>query len=70
MNQTEQLERIAAVVPPNRVRIFSIDRQYQMWSWLCPSHLAARVADGWIVKETKEPPHVISCDDCRREART
>ena len=66
MNTAAQLERIAAAVPPNRVRIFSLDRAYQIWVWLCAAHLAARKAAGWIVKETREPPHALTCDDCTK----
>lgn len=50
----------------HKVHIYSLDRAYQLWLWLCPRHLRARQAAGWTVKERKDPPHELLCDDCRR----
>lgn len=69
MTAAAQLDRIAAVVPPNRVRIYSLDRAFELVFWLCSEHLAARKADRWQVRSTKEPPWPIACQDCAREAQ-
>lgn len=75
MTATEQLKRIASVKPPPLVRIYRLDRGQDWWTWLCPRHLAAKlVVGGYTVKESKDPPHELPCDDralfkCGREMR-
>ena len=46
------------------VKIYQLDRNFPLWVWLCEKCLAARKAKGWDVKETREPPHDLACDDC------
>ena len=64
MGNPEQLARIAALRP--QVAIYRLNRAYEVWQWLCPKHLAARLDDGWDVKERKNPPHELRCDDINR----
>ncbi len=64
MTASEQLARIAAVRPPTLVRIYLLDRGQGSWpAWLCGRHLAKRKLDGWDVKESKDAPHGLQCDD-------
>ena len=67
MNAEAQLSRLAASRPPPPVRIYQLDRGCGVWLWLCDNHLEARVAANWTLKESKDPPHPVGCDDCRRE---
>ncbi len=48
------------------IRIYQLDRGTPIWVWLCDDHLATRKAAGFDVKESKEPPHPLTCDDCER----
>jgi hypothetical protein len=62
----EQLERIAAVVPPKSdVAIYELDDGRGPWPfWLCPPCRDAKVAEGWVEKSRKDAPRVLPCDGC------
>ncbi len=46
------------------VRIYQLDGPFAIWVWLCGKHVEARKAKGWVVKESRDPPHELMCDDC------
>lgn len=46
------------------MKIYKIGRAFDLWVWLCGACLGKRLAAGWDKRETKEPPHPITCDDC------
>lgn len=48
----------------NEVAIYKLDKGTDWWCWLCPRHLAKRKRSGFEVKERREPPHALTCDDC------
>jgi hypothetical protein len=52
------------------VAIYLITRAYDLWCWLCPKHVAARTNEGWTVKQRKEPPHELACEDCPKRKRS
>lgn len=49
--------------------IYQLSRGFEVWVWLCTDHLAKRKRKGWEVKERREPPHPLTCDDCKRKAK-
>lgn len=46
--------------------IYQLMRGFDIFIWLCDGCLAKRVAAGWEVRNRKEPPHEIRCQDCPR----
>ena len=49
------------------VAIYSITLGCDVWIWLCEDCLEARQLKGWMVKERKEPPHRLPCQDCEEK---
>ena len=47
------------------VRIYLLNRAFETWRWLCRSCLEELKAEGYEVKESKEPPHALACDGAR-----
>lgn len=45
------------------VAIFELARDVDWWTWLCPRHLAEWEARGWQIRERKEAPHALTCDE-------
>jgi hypothetical protein len=66
MSLVAQLERIALVRAKDTAAIYLLDRGMGIWLWLCPECVAKRADDGWAVKERREPPHELDCEDCKR----
>ncbi len=64
VNLDAQLARIAAVAPPNRVRIVQMARGFDWWTWLCERCAESWKTLGWQVRVAKEPPHALRCDGC------
>lgn len=50
--------------------IYQLSRGYEIWTWLCEKHLKAKRAEGFEVKEKREPKHELKCDACKRSERT
>lgn len=50
------------------VRIYQLNRAFELWRWLCLRCLRELQSEGWKVKQSKEPPHALCCDGegCRR----
>lgn len=64
VDRAAQLSRIAAARPIPVVRIYRLDNGGLDWPyWLCGRHLAKRKLDGWSVKEDRDAPHELACDD-------
>lgn len=38
------------------VTICQIAREFELWLWLCPRHVAARIAAGWAIRVRKLAP--------------
>lgn len=52
------------------VRIYKVGRGVDLWRWMCRRCLEAIKAEGWEVRDQKEPPSELACDgDACREAR-
>lgn len=45
------------------VRLLKLQREFDWWAWLCPVALARWEARGWTIREEKDPPHGLSCDE-------
>ena len=48
-------------------KIYQLDGGGGVGLWLCDNPREARVAANGTLKESKDPPHPVGCDDCRRE---
>ena len=49
---------------PARVCIYELSRGFDVFVWLCSKCVTLRLDLGWAVKNRKEPPHPLRCDDC------
>jgi hypothetical protein len=49
------------------VAIYQLAREWDFWTWLCDPCLEERMGQRWQVRERREPPHPLTCDDCRRK---
>jgi hypothetical protein len=38
------------------VAIYQLAREFELWLWLCPRCLAARMSIGWAIRVRKLPP--------------
>ncbi len=47
------------------VRLYKLNKAVEIYFWLCPVALAAKQAGGWEIREDKDPPHGLSCDEAR-----
>ena len=63
----------AAVGAPGPVRytppllpgvIVKLTRAFDVWRWLCPRHIELARLKGWALKERREPPHALPCEEC------
>ena len=46
----------------NDVMIVQLDKGVALWLWLCPKCLARSKAEGWTVKDKREPKWPLKCD--------
>lgn len=44
------------------VRIYLLQRGCDVWRWLCARCQKALEAEGWSVRQSKDPPHDLACD--------
>lgn len=43
------------------VAIYQLAREFELWLWLCPRHIAARKGKGWAIRVRKlAPPRVLT----------
>lgn len=60
--KSDQLDRIAAVVPDDLVKIQKLEKSG--WVWLCEPCLAKRLSLGDSHLETRRPTFPLACQDC------
>lgn len=46
------------------VRIYKLARDVDWWTWLCDRCHGLWLSRGWQIREAKDPPHGLTCDEC------
>lgn len=46
-------------------KIYKLAKATDVYVWLCEKCFKARLKKGWELRERKEPPHVLDCQDCQ-----
>jgi hypothetical protein len=66
----QELAKLRAEVQAKRVeddvRIVELDGPMKLAAWLCKTH-RENLKPGWFVASTKDAPHPLVCDKCRRK---
>jgi hypothetical protein len=65
MNTAAQLARIAASRPHHAVKIEHLRKNVDAYFWLCEEHRKEKLAEGWEVIDSADPPHELKCEECR-----